>query len=169
MVKRKFAVLMLMAFMLAAFDGAYAQQAPDNAKPGAPAGNMLYPGAAPNLNLTEEQTAKIQELRIAFFKDTAGLRSDVYKKEQDLDVLMLEKTIDAEKAKKLQDEISGLQAQIAQKRLQGLLAARKLLTPAQIAQLTPGYNLGFGPLGRGGGMGPGGKADGGRGHGPGAR
>ena len=167
MVKRIFAVLMCMAFMLAAFSGAYAQQGQAKDNQGAPAGDGLKSVCPLNLNLTQEQTTKIQELRNAFFKDTTGLRSDIFKKEQDMDVLMLEKTIDAEKAKKLQDDISGLQAQIAQKRLQALLAARKVLTPEQISQLTPGYNLGFGPGGKGGGFGHGGKGDGGRG--PGAR
>ena len=124
MVKRKIVVLMCMALMLAAlpaFDGAYAQQGQGKGKRGAPADDGLYPGCPLNLNLTQEQSAKIQDVRNAFFKDTAGLRSDIFKKEQDMDVLMLEKTIDAEKAKKIQDEISSLRAQFAQKRLQAQL------------------------------------------------
>ncbi len=170
MVKSKLVVMMCMALMLAAlpaFDGAYAQQGQGKSKPGAPSGDGLFPGCPLNLNLTQEQTTKLQELRNSFFKDTAGLRSDIFKKEQDMDVLMLEKSIDTEKAKKLQDEISGLHAQIAQKRLQAQLDARKLLTPEQIAQLPPGCNMGFGPGGKGCGFGPGGgKGAGGRGQGP---
>ena len=168
MVKRKIVVLMCMALMLAAlpaFDGAYAQQGQGKGKRGAPAGDGLYPGCPLNLDLTQEQSTKMQEARNAFFKDTAGLRSDIFKKEQDMDVLMLEKTIDAEKAKKLQDEISGLHAQIAQKRLQAQLAARKVLTPEQIAQLPPGCNMGIGPAGKGCGFGPGGGKGGGKGAG----
>ncbi len=170
MVKSKLVVMMCMALMLAAlpaFEGAYAQQGQGKSKPGAPSGDGLFPGCPLNLNLTQEQTTKLQELRNSFFKDTAGLRSDIFKKEQDMDVLMLEKSIDTEKAKKLQDEISGLHAQIAQKRLQAQLDARKLLTPEQIAQLPPGCNMGFGPGGKGCGFGPGGgKGAGGRGQGP---
>ena len=170
MVKSKLVVMMCMALMLAAlpaFEGAYAQQGQGKSKPGAPSGDGLFPGCPLNLNLTQEQTTKLQELRNSFFKDTAGLRSDIFKKEQDMDVLMLEKSIDTEKAKKLQDEISGLHAQIAQKRLQAQLDARKLLTPEQIAQLPPGCNMGFGPAGKGCGFGPGGgKGAGGRGQGP---
>ena len=159
MVKSKLVVMMCMALMLAAlpaFEGAYAQQGQGKSKPGAPSGDGLFPGCPLNLNLTQEQTTKLQELRNSFFKDTAGLWSDIFKKEQDMDVLMLEKSIDTEKAKKLQDEISGLHAQIAQKRLQAQLDARKLLTPEQIAQLPPGCNMGFGPAGKGCGFGPGG-------------
>jgi Spy/CpxP family protein refolding chaperone len=184
MVKRKIMLLMCMAFMLVAlpaFDGAYAQQGQGKGKRGGPDGDGLYPGCPLSVNLTQEQSIKMQDVRNAFFKDTAGLRSDIFKKEQDMDVLMLEKTIDAEKAKKLQDEISGLQALIAQKRLQAQLAARNVLTPEQIAQLPPGCNMGIGPgggrgcgfgdgvgFGPGGGKGAGGKGTGGRGHGPGA-
>ena len=159
MVKRKIGVLMCMTLMLAAlsaFDGAYAQQEPGKDKRGAPAGDGHCPGLPPSLNLTQEQSAKLQDVRNALFKDTVGLRSDIFKKEQDMDVLMLEKTIDVEKAKKLQDEISGLQAQISQKRLEAQLAARKVLTPEQIGKLPPGCTMGIGPDGKGCGFGPGG-------------
>jgi len=172
MVKRKIVVLMCMALMLAAlpaFDGAYAQQGQGKGKRVALADDGLYPGCPLNLNLTQEQSAKIQDVRNAFFKDTAGLRSDIFKKEQDMDVLMLEKTIDAEKAKKLQSEISGLQAQIAQKRLQAQLDARKVLTPEQTALLPPGCNMGIGPGGKGCGIGPGGGFGPGGGKGGGGR
>jgi len=166
MVKRKIVVLMCMALMLVAlpaFDGAYAQQGQGKVKRGAPAGDGLYQGFPPNISLTPEQSTKLQDVRNAFFKDTVGLRSDIFRKEQDMDVLMLEKTIDVEKAKKLQDEISGLQAQLAQKRLQAQLDARSVLTPEQIAQLPPGCNMGIGPGGNGFGFGPdGGKGAGGR-------
>ena len=169
MVKRKLVVLMCMALMLAAvpaFDVAHAQQGQGKGKTGAPAGEGIFPGCPLNLNLTQEQTAKLQELRNGFFKDTTGLRSDIFKKEQDMDALMLEKAIDAEKAKKLQEEISNLQGQMSQKRLQAQLDARKMLTPEQISLLPPGCNMGFGQGGKGCGFEPGcGKGPGGRGHG----
>ncbi len=76
-------------------------------------------------NLTEEQSTIFQDVRNAFFKDTAGLRSDINKKEHDIDVLMLEKIYDEKKTQMLHDEICGLQAQIAQKRIQAQLDARK--------------------------------------------
>ncbi|MEI6125440.1 MAG: Spy/CpxP family protein refolding chaperone [Pseudomonadota bacterium] len=156
MVKRKIIVLMCMAFIFAAlpaFDaGASAQQGQGKGKRGAQAGDGLSPGCHLNLNFTQEQTAKLQDVRNAFFKDTAGLRSDIFKKEQDMHVLMLEKTIDAEKAEKLQDEISALHAQIARKHLQAQLDCRKVLTPEQIGQLPPGCTMGIEPDGRGCGL-----------------
>ena len=87
----------------------------------------------------------------------------VFKKEQDMAVLMLEKTIDTEKAKKLQEDISELQGKMAQKRLQAQIDSRKVLTPEQIGQLPPGCPMGVGPDGMGCGFGPhGNKGDGGR-------
>jgi len=167
MAKRIIMILMCTALMLAAapaFDGAYAQQGQVKGKRDALAtDDRLCLGFPPNLNLTQEQSTKIQEVHNAFFKGTVELRSDIFRKEQEMDVLMLEKTVDEEKAKKLQDELSGLQAQIAQKRLQAQLDSRKLLTPEQIGQLPPGCNMGIGPGGNGFGFGSeGGKGAGGR-------
>ncbi len=175
MVKRTTVAIMCMALLLAAlpaFEAAQAQPGQGKGRRGGPDENGLYPGCPLNLDLTQEQSAKIQALRNAFFKDTTGLRSDIFKKEQEMDAVMLETAIDGEKAKKIQDEISSLRAQFAQKRLQAQLESRKILTPEQIAQLPPGCNMGIGPgggqgcgFGPGGGRGPG---DGrGRGQGPG--
>lgn len=121
----------------------------------APDGDGLFPGCPVNLDLSAEQKVKIQEQRRAFFKDTADLRADIFKKRQELDILMLEPTVDAEQAKKIQDGISSLRAQMAQKRLQAQLNTRAVLTPEQIKLLPPGCNMGIGPGGRGCGMGPG--------------
>jgi Spy/CpxP family protein refolding chaperone len=89
------------------------------------AGVGNYPGLPPNLNLTQEQSTKFQDVRNAFFNDTEGLRSNIFNKEHDLDVVMHAKIIDSKKAEKIQDEISSLKAQIARQRLQAQLDARK--------------------------------------------
>lgn len=132
------------------------------------AGGGMFPGCSMSVELTSEQSTAIQEHRSAFFKDTAVLRADIFKKEQELDILMLEPTVDLEKAKSIQDEISGLYGQIAQKKLLHQIDIRKLLTPDQLRQLPPGCGMGIGPCGRGCGMGSGMGYDGrgGRGRGP---
>ncbi|MBN2107516.1 MAG: periplasmic heavy metal sensor [Deltaproteobacteria bacterium] len=163
MVKRTTVAIMCLALLLAAlpaFEAAQAQPGQGKGRRGGPDESGLYPGCPLNIDLTQEQSTKLQDICNAFFKDTAGLRSDIFKKEQDMDVLMLEKTIAVEKVKTIQDEISGLRSQFAQKRLQAQLEARKVLTPEQIAQLPPGCNMGIGP---GGGRGCGFGAGGGRG------
>jgi Spy/CpxP family protein refolding chaperone len=178
MATRRTLVLVCLALVLAAVTvvetaQAQAQAGQGKNRQGGGGGDGLYPGCPLNLNLSPEQKAKMQEVRNAFFKDTISLRADMFKKEQELDAAMLDKAVDIEKAKKLQDDISGLWAQLAQKRLQAQLEARKLLTPEQFAQLPPGCNMGIGPGGGKGcgmGFGPGsgrGAGDGpGRGQGP---
>jgi len=114
----------------------------------------------PGLNLTQDQTEKLQGLHEGFFKETAGLRTDLHKKQLALEALMLEPSVDTDKAGKLQADISALEGQIEQKRLQYQIESRKILTPEQIGALPPGCTLGFGPPGgRGcglrGGRGPG--------------
>jgi Spy/CpxP family protein refolding chaperone len=115
----------------------------------------MAPGCITNLSLTPEQSAKISELRNACFKDTAALRSDLFRKDQELDALMLDPAADIEKAKQLQEELSGLQGQLAQKKLQMQFEVRKILTPDQLRQLPPGCGMGMGPCGMGCGMMPG--------------
>lgn len=117
------------------------------------------------VNLTQEQTAKLDGLRAAYFKDTASLRSDMYKKELELQSLMLEPSADVEKAKKVQGDLSSLESQVEQKYIQYQIEARKILTPEQIAQLPPGCGMGLGNMN--GGMGCGMR--GGRGQGAGCR
>ena len=110
------------------------------------------------INLTQEQTAKINSLRSEYFKDTVSPKSDIYKKRLELKSLLLEKDVNVEKAIKTQDEMFDLKKKLAKKRLQAEIEAKKILTPEQIAQLPPGCNFGFGKTdgGRGRGMGGGG-------------
>jgi zinc resistance-associated protein len=113
------------------------------------------------VNLTQEQTAKLESLQSAYFKDTATVRSDMYKKELELQSLMLDPNADAGKAKKVQADISALESQVEQKYIQYQIDARKILTPEQIAQLPPGCGMGLGNMSGGkgcgmrGGQGPG--------------
>ena len=122
-------------------------------------------GCIMNMNLSAEQSAKIQELRNSFFKDTTSLRTEIFKKDQELDALMLEPSAEFEKAKKLQDEVSVLQAQMDQKRLHAEFEVRKVLTADQLKQLPPGCGMGIGLCGRNCGMMPGCGMGGGMGNG----
>jgi len=77
-------------------------------------------------NLTEDETKKINNERDAFFKATEELRQDIYAKELELNSELAKKNIDAEKAAKLQKEISGLESQFDQKRLDHMINMKKL-------------------------------------------
>jgi len=114
------------------------------------------PGWWPNaqgLNLSEEQQKSIDSLYQAFRKDSASLQNKIGQKQLELNSLLLQPDPDAEKAAALQKEISDLQAQFNEKRINYQLDARKILTSDQIAQLPPGCTLGFGNMI--GGYGPG--------------
>jgi Spy/CpxP family protein refolding chaperone len=113
------------------------------------------------LNLTQEQTTKLNTMRQAFWKDTSSLNVKFDQKQLELNSLLLEPNPDSGKVVKLQKEISELQTQFSDKRINYQLESRKILTAEQIAQLPAGCTLGFGNLmggpgpGYGCGMGPG--------------
>jgi len=114
-----------------------------------------WQGDTYGLNLTQDQTAKLNSLHQAFWKDTAALNTRIDQKQLELKGLLLEPTPDAGKIASLQKEISGLQLQFNEKSVSCQLEARKVLTPEQIAQLPAGCTLGFGNLMGGGGPGQG--------------
>ncbi|RPJ17698.1 MAG: periplasmic heavy metal sensor [Desulfobacteraceae bacterium] len=77
-------------------------------------------------NLTEDEIKKINEERDAFFKATDDLRQDIYAKEMELNSELAKKNIDADKAAKLQKEISDLETKFDQKRLEHMIKMKKL-------------------------------------------
>jgi len=126
------------------------------------------PGAwAQKLNLSAEQTQKMQTLRESFFKETIPLRNEMTIKKLELQTLWAQAKPDGEKILAKQKEINALRAQFQEKATKSRLEARNILTPEQQAQVGtfwgsgrgfgPGHGMrgGFGP-GRGMGSGPGG-------------
>jgi len=109
------------------------------------------------INLTDDQAKKITSLHQAFLKDTSELNTKTDQKQLELNNLLLETNPDPQKIATLQKEISGLQSQFNEKRINYQLDARKIITTEQLAQLPPGCTLGFGNImgGPGCGMGPG--------------
>jgi len=77
-------------------------------------------------NLTEDEAKKINDQREEFFKATEDLRQDIYAKELELNSELAKKNIDTEKATKLQKEISELESNFDQKRLEHMIKIRKL-------------------------------------------
>ena len=124
-------------------------------------GSGYGPGAMMG-NLSDEEIKALEEERQAFFKDTEKIRQELYSKELELRSEMGKENPDAAKAASLQTEISKLEAQLDQKRVDHMIKMRKLNPNAG-----RGYMMGRGGkgYGRGGmGYGPGG---GGMGYGPG--
>jgi zinc resistance-associated protein len=108
-------------------------------------------------NLTDEQEKQLDDLNRKFFDETASLRNDIWKKTNELDVLLDSPNPDVEKSKALQKELSDLRAQMAEKRLSYNLEARKIAPDARNARrggFGYGHMMGWGP--HMGGYGPGG-------------
>jgi Spy/CpxP family protein refolding chaperone len=109
------------------------------------------------LNLTPEQTQKIQALQKSFFKETLPLRNDLMSKKLELRSLWLQPNLDEEKILAKQKEISGLRAQLGERVIKNRLEMRQILTPEQQAKLISlraqqwhryhryGRGCGFGP------------------------
>lgn len=122
---------------------------------GPPAG---APGAGPSgpaLNLSPEQTQKMQALQEKHFKETIPLRNELMAKQMELRTLWGQTTPDEAKILAKQKEINALRAQLQELGTKYRLEMRQMLTPEQQAQGNA-YG-GFGPgFGKRGGFGPGG-------------
>ena len=99
--------------------------------------------------LTEEQQAKLDGLDQKFFNETGNLRGEIWSKRAELDGLLNSQNPDENKIKALQKEISTLQAQMAEKRLNYRLEARKTAPEGNAG----GYYRGRGGYGGNGGSG----------------
>jgi zinc resistance-associated protein len=113
------------------------------------------PGAG---NLTEEQRTQLDTLNKKFHDETAQLRNEMWTKSRELSAILNSPNPDADKARALQKEITGLRSQLAEKRLDFELEERKVAPDARFGS---GYGRGSGKgYGRGyghhmGGHGPG--------------
>lgn len=116
------------------------------------------PRAMAQLNLTDEQTAKINDLRTAHLKEIKPLRDKMFSLKGDLRLLWLEKNPDQAKIAAVQKEIRSLRDRLEDKRTAHQIEVLKILTPEQQTKFKQYCAKdGFGPRhGRGpGGYGPG--------------
>jgi Spy/CpxP family protein refolding chaperone len=128
--------------------------------------------AVPGLNLTTEQTAKINALREAHLKDVKPIQDKMFSKRGDLKMLWLQMNPDQEKIRQTQKEIRTLRDQMQDKKDNYRFEMLKVLTPEQKEKLNayrpgcgfcPGMKGGAGPQGcpghHGGGPGMGMKGN----------
>ena len=117
-----------------------------------------YGGQGYQSDLSDEDFTKLDKERQAFFEATSDLRENLYQKELELRSELAKPEPDAKKAAGLQKEISGLESELDQKRLDQRIKMRKDFPRF-------GYRGdGYGPRGRGMGRG----MYGGGGYGPGS-
>ncbi len=126
-------------------------------------------GGPAGLNLTAEQSAKMQALRVAHQKDVQPLQAAMFAKRGELRTLWLDNPPSEEKILKVNRDIDAIKAQLNEKATKHRLQMLNVLTPEQKAQIQsrgPGFGRGFGPgagagydgwgtgRGQGRGMGP---------------
>jgi len=119
---------------------------------------------APGINLTSDQTGKLNSLHQAFLNESLPIRNELASRALELRTLMAQPGTDAAKISAKQKEIFALQQKLQEKSLAYQSDARNVLTPQQLSALPPGcglgfagtgYGAGFGGYGRGRGMGRG--------------
>jgi len=105
-----------------------------------------YGGPGYRSDLSDEDLARLDKERQAFFEATSELREQLYQKELELRSELAKSEPDAKKAAGLQTEISNLEGQLDQKRLDHQIKMRKEFPRS-------GYmGRGYGPRGMGRGM-----------------
>jgi Spy/CpxP family protein refolding chaperone len=109
--------------------------------------------AAQALNLTPEQSQKIQELRQSKYNEMAALREEMAGRRSELQMLWEKPEPDQNEIIAKQRELLELRGRFQEKATQHQFALRGILTPEQLAQM-PGKGFGMGG-GRDCGKGPG--------------
>jgi hypothetical protein len=106
-------------------------------------------------NLTEEQVKALDAENEAFFDATGDIRSKIYQKRLELRSEMAKDKVDVDKAKGLQKEISALESQLDEKRIEHMVRVKEIAP--EVAQGNYGrQGRGKRFMGRGqGGYGPG--------------
>ena len=115
-------------------------------------GNVADIGAAAGLDLTAEQTEKINTMRMAHLKDIQPLQDQMLSKSKEMRSLWLATTPDKEKITALQKEAQNLRGQLTDKITTYRLDVRQVLTPEQQAK-SQAYGTGRGMARMGGGPG----------------
>ena len=127
--KKTFFVIAVLVVSIAVVATAYAFQSYER-----PGSHKEF-GFKKYLGLSDEQLAKMKELRDSFWNDTRDLRYNLAIKRLEMRKLFTDpKTDDATLLAK-QKEISKLRQQLSDKRADKKIAWRKILTPEQIAKL----------------------------------
>jgi Spy/CpxP family protein refolding chaperone len=89
------------------------------------------------LNLTPEQTARLQEVRESYLRDTLVWRNELLIKRFDLGDLWRNPQVDPDQVLAKQREISELESKIQERAVLYQFGIRKVLTPDQIQLLAP--------------------------------
>ena len=92
---------------------------------------MLKQKQTMGLNLTDDQKAKMSDLKLALQKKLLPLKSDLQGKVTDLQLLKTENSPNLNRIDKLIDDIGKLRIKIQKEQVRHQLEVRKILTPEQ--------------------------------------
>lgn len=106
-------------------------------------------GPAYDNPMTKEAVQKLEQQREVFLKETEDLRANIYDKQRELQSELAKEEPDTAKASQLQKEISGLQAQFDQKRIEHMVEMRKTNPNIGRGFERGGHMMGYGPRGGG--------------------
>lgn len=106
-------------------------------------------------DLSDDEIKVFEKERQAFFKETESLRQDLYSKELELRSELAKENPDAKQAASIQKEISNLETQLDQKRVDHMIKMRKINPNAGRGYMMGRGGMGYGP-GSGQGFGSGG-------------
>jgi zinc resistance-associated protein len=121
--------------------------------PGVGMGPRGYGAAGNQGSLSDEQIDKLNKERQAFFEETRTVRDSLYQKQLELRSELAKKDPDVQKATGLQGEISNLQSQLAQKRIEQQIKMKKDFPELADRGYRSG-GTGYGRRGMGPGYGP---------------
>ena len=96
---------------------------------------QMNPSVIAALDLTNEQTEKVQALHDSATKIATPIRAQIVTKRAEMKLLWMQTTLDADKIKATQKEIQALMVQIRDTRTDTRIAFRNLLTPEQTSKL----------------------------------
>lgn len=105
-----------------------------------------YYGPRYDNQMSKEQYEKFEKQREAFFKETEELRTSLFNKQSELQNELDKNAPDVSKASELQKEISELQAQMDQKRIENIVEMRKIAPNAGRGFPGGGPMMGYGPM-----------------------
>ena len=93
--------------------------------------------------LSKEDYKKFEQKREAFFKETQDIRTSLFEKERELQSELAKSKPDATKASRMQKEISKLQSQFDQKRIDHMVEMRKLNPNGGRGFMSGGHMMGY--------------------------
>lgn len=96
---------------------------------------------ARRLNLTEEQTIRLQKLRESYLRDTLVLRNELVIGRFDLKDLLENPQAEPDQVLAKQREVSSLESKLQERTVLYQLEMRQVLTPEQIKLLPPAFGF----------------------------